>query len=323
MRGADRSRRCGPVTLALCQDVQTEAFDYPDSFFEPRVWRLRRPRAGSDELAEAATLLRDAGAADHRRRRRALLARRRPRCGASASAHGIPVAETQAGKSALPCDHPLNLGAIGVTGTSAANAPARAGRRRPRRRHAAAGLHHRFVGAVPHPGRRLIGLNVAGIRCAKHHVLPLVADARDGLAALDGALGGLARAGGMDRPRRRRDGQRWRRAAAAATAPSNAALPSDAQVIGAVQRAAPARRDIVVCAAGGLPGELHKLWQARQRRAAITSNTAIPAWATRSPAALGVKLARPDREVIVHGRRRQLPDAELRNRHIGDAGAAS
>src|SRR5215218_4609867 len=90
---------CGPVTLALCQDVQAEAFDYPESFFAERVWRMRRVRPDERELAEAAALLKK-----------------------FAETHGVPVTETQAGKSALAHDHPLNLGAIGVTGTSAANA---------------------------------------------------------------------------------------------------------------------------------------------------------------------------------------------------------
>ena len=113
---------CGPVTLALCQDVQAEAFDYPGGFFAPRVWHVRRPRPDAAELAEAARVLRDAkapliiaGGGVHYSEATAAL-------DGFASAHGIPVTETQAGKSALPHDHPLNLGAIGVTGTSAANA---------------------------------------------------------------------------------------------------------------------------------------------------------------------------------------------------------
>src|ERR687890_268571 len=112
---------CGPVTLALCQDVQAEAFDYPDSFFAERVWRLRRIRPDERELVEAATVLGRAkkplivagGGVHYSEATEALRT--------FAETHGMPVAETQAGKSALPHEHPLNVGAIGVTGTSAAN----------------------------------------------------------------------------------------------------------------------------------------------------------------------------------------------------------
>ena len=118
---------CGPVTLALCQDAQAEAFDWPEAFFAPRVWQPRRPPPDARELAAAAAAAaRRASPADHRRRRRALRRRDRGRSHASPTAHGIPVAETQAGKGALPDDHPLNLGAIGVTGTAAANRAAAA-----------------------------------------------------------------------------------------------------------------------------------------------------------------------------------------------------
>ena len=287
---------CGPVTLALCQDVQAEAFDYPEQFFATRLWHVRRVRPDAAELAAAADLLRDAkaplliaGGGVHYSEATEALDR-------FATAHGIPVAETQAGKSALPHDHPCNLGAIGVTGTSAANQAAEAadvilavGTR----------LQDFTTGSwalFQNPARRLIGLNVQVFDAAKHHMQPLIADARVGLTELDTALAGH-RAPDAWLQRLTAAVGSWREQAAAVTAPSNAELPSDAQVIGAVQRAAPPDA-IVVCAAGGLPGELHKLWQARQV-GTYHLEYGYSCMGYEIAGGLGVKLARPEREVIV------------------------
>ncbi|HME20602.1 MAG TPA: 3D-(3,5/4)-trihydroxycyclohexane-1,2-dione acylhydrolase (decyclizing) [Acetobacteraceae bacterium] len=287
---------CGPVTLALCQDVQAEAFDYPEQFFSPRHWHVRRVRPDTGELAAAANLLRHAraplliaGGGVHYSEATETLDR-------FAEAHGIPVAETQAGKSALPHDHPCNLGAIGVTGTSAANQAAEAadvilavGTR----------LQDFTTGSwalFRNPTRRLIGLNVQVFDAIKHHMQPLVADARVGLAELDIALAGHRAPDGWLQRLTAAVGA-WRDEAVAVTAPSNAELPSDAQVIGAVQRAAPPDA-IVVCAAGGLPGELHKLWQARQV-GSYHVEYGYSCMGYEIAAGLGVKLARPEREVIV------------------------
>ena len=287
---------CGPVTLALCQDVQAEAFDYPEQFFSPRRWHVRRIRPDAGELAAAANLLRHtraplliAGGGVHYSEATETLDR-------FAAAHGIPVAETQAGKSALPHDHPCNLGAIGVTGTSAANQAAEAadvilavGTR----------LQDFTTGSwalFRNPTRRLIGLNVQAFDASKHHMQPLVADARVGLAELDTALAGHRAPDGWLQRLTAAVGA-WRDEAVAVTAPSNAELPSDAQVIGAVQRTAPPDA-IVVCAAGGLPGELHILWQARQV-CCYHVEYGYSCMGYEIAGGLGVKLARPDREVIV------------------------
>jgi 3D-(3,5/4)-trihydroxycyclohexane-1,2-dione acylhydrolase (decyclizing) len=287
---------CGPVTLALCQDVQAEAFDYPESFFDSRVWHVRRPRPDATELAEAMSLLRKAsapliiaGGGVHYSEATAALDR-------FATAHGIPVAETQAGKSALPHDHPLNLGAIGVTGTSAANDAAQAadvvlavGTR----------MQDFTTGSwalFRHPKCQLIGLNIQSFDATKHRMVPLVADAREGLTALDSMLANY-RAPAAWQTASAKATAIGRQAADAATAPSNAALPSDAQVIGTVQRATPADATIV-CAAGGLPGELHKLWQARQV-GTYHLEYGYSCMGYEIAGGLGVKLARPDREVIV------------------------
>ena len=218
----------------------------------------------------------------------------------------------------MPHDHPLNLGAIGVTGTSAANEAAQSPMSSWPSAHGMQDFTTGSWALFRHPERRLIGLNVQSFDAAKHHMLPLVADAREGLAALGSCSPNIAR------PRRGSTAlcaAQWQHGGTrspAATAPSNAALPSDAQVIGAVQRAAPPDA-IVVCAAGGLPGELHKLWQARQV-GTYHLEYGYSCMGYEIAGGLGVKLARPDREVIVHGRRRQLPDDEFGDRDLGHAG---
>ena len=250
---------CGPVTLALPQDVQTHAFDYPESFFEPRVHRVRRAGADPGQLAEAAARLRMAakpfivaGGGVHYSLAWDALRE-------FAERHAIPVAETQAGKGALPWDHPANVGALGVTGASAANQLAaeadvvlaigtRLG-------DFATGSRALFQA----PGVALVGLNVAAFDARKHGGLPLVADARRGLGELSAALGGW-RAHDAWAATARRLAAEWHRTVDAATAASDRVPPAEAQVIGAVNRAA-GPRDVVVCAAGGLPGELHKLWR--------------------------------------------------------------
>ncbi|HEY3847755.1 MAG TPA: thiamine pyrophosphate-dependent enzyme, partial [Acetobacteraceae bacterium] len=146
------------------------------------------------------------------------------------------------------------------------------------------------------PERKFIALNVQAFDAGKHHMLPLVADAREGLAALHTALADY-RAPEQWQDRTREAMARWRTEARAVTAPSNAALPSDAQVIGAVQRVAPPDA-IVVCAAGGLPGELHKLWQARQV-GTYHLEYGYSCMGYEIAGGLGVKLALPEREVIV------------------------
>src|SRR5258708_7696551 len=189
MRALTDPAECGPVTLALPQDVQAEAFDYPAAFFAPRCWRFRRPPPDPAELTAAASVLRQAQAP-------LIIAGGGVHYGLACEAlagfaerRGIPVAETQAGKGALAWDHPAAAGAIGVTGSSAANALAAeadvvlaVGARLGDFTTASRSLFR-------HPGVQLIQLNVAGFDAVKHGALPLVADAGLGLAALDMALG--------------------------------------------------------------------------------------------------------------------------------------
>ncbi len=287
---------CGPVTLGLCQDTQAEAFDYPERFFAERVWRLRRARPDTRELDEAARLMAGArkplivaGGGVHYSDAFTALAN-------FAERHGIPVAETQAGKSALPHDHSLNMGSVGVTGTSAANALAAeadvilaVGTR----------LQDFTTGSwalFRDPARRIVMLNVQSYDAAKHLAQPLVADAQAGLEMLSQALGSY-RAPEAWRSQARSGKEAWTSAAASVTAASNAERPTDAQVIGAVQRAS-VPTDTVVCAAGGLPGELHKLWNAAQP-GGYHLEYGYSCMGYEIPGGIGVKMAQPKREIIV------------------------
>ena len=287
---------CGPVTLAFCQDVQTEAYDFPERFFEPRVWLPRRPPPDQVELAAAAALLRGAKKPFVVVGGGVLYAEAEQELQGFCEAHGLPIGETQAGKSALADALPLNMGSVGVTGTSAANALAAeadvvlaVGTR----------LQDFTTGSwslFRAPGHRIIGLNIQPFDAGKHGAQPLVADAKAGLAALAEALRDW-RAPDQWVERAHAEKQRWQDTASAFTVAGNAELPTDAQVIGAVQRQA-LPSDIVVCAAGGLPGELHKHWQAGQA-AGYHVEYGFSCMGYEIAGALGVKLAQPSRDVFV------------------------
>src|SRR5215218_9723514 len=217
---------CGPVTLALCQDTQTEAYDYPESFFADKIWTSRRIRPDETELAEAADLVRNAkkpfivagGGVLYSNAERVLAD--------FAQKHGLFIGETQAGKSSVPHDHPASLGAIGVTGTGAANALAEeadvviaVGTR----------LQDFTTGSwalFKNPKRRIVGLNVQAFDATKHNAVPLVADARVGLEELSQALGGW-KAPEVWTTKARDEKARWFESAARYTDPTNAELPSD------------------------------------------------------------------------------------------------
>jgi len=216
--------------------------------------------------------------------------------------HGVPVAETQAGKSAIPASHPLNLGGIGVTGTAAANSLAAAadvvlavGTR----------LQDFTTGSATlfsPQGCQIVALNIQPYDASKHLAIPLVADAREGLRELSETLSEWqAPVSWTERARKERHA--WLSVAAqygARPPPSrsaSASLPTDAQVIGVVQRGAGAS-DVVVCAAGGLPGELHKHWQA-QLEGGYHLEYGFSCMGYEIAGGLGVKLARPQCEVIV------------------------
>jgi 3D-(3,5/4)-trihydroxycyclohexane-1,2-dione acylhydrolase (decyclizing) len=287
---------CGPVTLAFCQDVQTQAADYPARFFEPRIWHRRRPRPDARELAEAAALLRGAkrplvvaGGGVLYAEAEAALAR-------FSAARGLPVGETQAGKSALAASHAMNMGGIGVTGTGAANALAAEAdvilAVGTRLQDFTTGSRALFAAA----GHRIIGLNVQLFDAAKHGGAPLLADALAGLEALEAALAGW-RTPAAWTARAQQEKRAWQEIAARYTAASNTGLPTDAQVIGAVQRQV-RPGDVVLNAAGGLPGELHKLFQAGEPLG-YHMEYGFSCMGYEIPGGIGTKLALPDRNVIV------------------------
>ncbi len=287
---------CGPVTLALCQDVQAEAFDYPQSFFAETVWTPRRMRPDAGELAAAVEAIKGAHKPIIIAGGGVLYSGATAELAAFAEKHGVPVVETQAGKSSLPDSHPLNMGSLGVTGTSASNELAEAadlvlavGTR----------LQDFTTGSwalFQNPEVRMIGLNAQSFDAGKHNALPLVADAKAGLDELEGRLSGwMAPASWASAAKSGKS--KWQEQAGAATSATNAELASDAQVIGAVQRVF-GNDAVVVCAAGGLPGELHKLWQA----GAPGSYHLEYGYSTMGyeiAGGLGVKLARPADEVVV------------------------
>ena len=287
---------CGPVTLAFCQDVQAEAYDYPESFFAPRVHRLRRAAPDAHEVEEAAALLTKAqrplvvsgGGVLYSQAEKELLA--------FCEKRGIPVAETQAGKSALPDDHPLNLGAVGVTGTGAANAVAETA-------DVILGVGTRFQdfttgswALFQNPERRFVSINVQPFDALKHRAVGVVGDALASLAALDAKLGAWKSPAAHALAAARAKTE-WNDVAARYTAPTNAALPSDAEVLGALMRAGD-KSDIVVCAAGGLPGELHKLWRPGAA-GGYHVEYGFSCMGYEIAGGLGVKMAQPDREVVV------------------------
>ena len=285
---------CGPATIAFCQDVQAEAFGYPESFFDRRLWSVRRPppeRADVRELAQAivqaSAPIIVAGGGVHYSQACEELAQ-------FAAAFGIPVAETQAGKGCLPWDHPQALGSIGVTGTSAANAAAAGA-------DLVIGIGTRFQdfttgswALFQNPAARIAQVNVVPHDAHKRGAFAMVADAKLAIEALSDELGEWRSA---DRQRHASAIGDWDLDWEKATAPTNAPLPSDAQVIGAVWRSVP-EDSIVVGAAGGLPGELHKLWRSRTSDG-YHLEYGYSCMGYEIAGGLGVKLAAPEREVVV------------------------
>ncbi|WP_239061852.1 3D-(3,5/4)-trihydroxycyclohexane-1,2-dione acylhydrolase (decyclizing) [Ideonella livida] len=294
---------CGPACLALPQDVQAEAFDYPEEFFQPAVLRIRRPAPDERELADALALLKTARQPLIVAGGGVLYAGASQALAAFASTHGIPVVETQGGKSALAWDHALNLGAIGVCGSPGANAMAREADVI-----LAVGTRLQDFNTASHAlygQARLLGLNVQAFDAHKWHGQALVADARLGLERLSQGLGPGAAHWAADTAwtqQARQHAQAWRERVTAltTTATPAGALPYDAEVIGAVRDSAPdsPASDVVVCAAGTLPAELHKLWRSSQP-GNYHMDYGYSCMGYEIAGALGAKFARPEAEVIV------------------------
>ena len=290
MRVMTDPANCGPVCLAFCQDVQAEAYDWPEAFFEPRVWRVRRPAPDAMELAGVVGMIRAAKAPVIVAGGGVIYSGAEEALADFTARHGIPVIETQAGKSALPQSHPMNHGAAGVDGSAAANAVAAAADLviaiGTRLQDFTTGSRTLFGDA------RLVGINVQPYDAAKHGAVTLVADARIALENLTEGLGDY-RAGAADPAMR----NAWLAAVDAhCAAPTDTnELPTDAQVIGAVQRAT-GDDAIAMCAAGTMPGALKLLWQPSQGGYHMEYGYSCMGYEIAG--AMGLKLARPEREVI-------------------------
>jgi 3D-(3,5/4)-trihydroxycyclohexane-1,2-dione acylhydrolase (decyclizing) len=286
----------GAVTLALPQDTAAEAHDWPAELFEVRVWHIRRPYPEPEAVAHAADAIRSS---------------RRPLIVAGGGVHysdaaqalrsfaeltGIPVAETQAGKGAMPYDHPAALGAIGATGTVAANSVAAEA-------DLVIGVGTRWSdfttasnSLFASPGVRLVNMNVAAFDAHKQSALPLVADARVGLELLAQELGDWQ----VPAPYRESARQRaadWDALVERAYHLNHQPLPAQSEVIGALNETIrPA--DVVVCAAGSMPGDLHKLWRTRDSKG-YHVEYGYSCMGYEIAGGLGVKMAAPDRDVYV------------------------
>ena len=285
----------GAVTLALPEDVQAEAVDVPESFLEPRVWTVWRRPPAPGALARSAELVRHAQRplivagggviySDATEALRELV-----------DATGIPVAETQAGRGSLRSDHPLALGAVGATGTLAANRLARDA-------DLVIGVGTRWSdfttaskSAFQDPDVRFVNLNVSEFDAAKHSGLALTCDARVGLEGLGEQLAGHRVAEGWEQ-RAREEAAAWAEEVERLVNAGHGPLPSQAEVIGAINDAA-GETGVVVCAAGSGPGDLHKLWRARDPKG-YHVEYGYSCMGYEIPGAIGVKLAAPERDVF-------------------------
>ena len=286
----------GAVTLALPQDVQTEAFDYPAEFFEKRTWRLARPLPDEPALERAAGIIRAArrpllvagGGVIYSEATDALrdLVRRT----------GMPVAETQAGKGSLAYDHAGALGGVGATGTLAANRIAASA-------DVVIGVGTRYTDfttasktAFQNPDVRFVNINIAELDSHKLGGVPLTGDARAILEALDRRLQGwsVAEAYRRDYEQLRAE---WDAEVSRLYNLGHSPLPAQSEVLGAVNELS-APRDVVVCAAGSMPGDLHKLWRTRDAKG-YHVEYGYSTMGYEIAGGLGVRLADPSREVYV------------------------
>jgi 3D-(3,5/4)-trihydroxycyclohexane-1,2-dione acylhydrolase (decyclizing) len=286
----------GAVTLALPQDVQAEAYDWPEKLFARRVWHVARPVPEPAALARAVDVIRSArrpvivagGGVGYSEATDALRA--------FARATGIPVAETQAGKGSLPYDHPLALGSVGSTGSTAAN-------RFAREADVVIGIGTRYSDfttasrtAFANPDVRFVNGNVASLDAAKQAGIGVLADARAALAALSGALDGWS----VDpeyRETARRLAAEWDEVVERAYHLGHGPLPAQSEIIGAVNDIS-GPRDVVICAAGSMPGDLHKLWRTRDPKG-YHVEYGYSCMGYEIAGGFGAKLASPDRDIYV------------------------
>jgi len=290
----------GAVTLAMPEDVQAEAFDVPDAFLEPRVWTIYRQPPAPAALTRAAELLRGA--------RRPLIvagggviySEATGALRALVDAGGIPVAETMAGRGALVSDHPLSMGSLGATGAAGANRLARDA-------DLVIGVGTRWGdfttashSAFQDPDVRFVNVNVAAFDAGKQSGLPVLGDARVVLEQLRDVLAGWRVERGWEE-RARAEAAAWREEVARVTSPDGGTggLPTQGQIIKEINEAA-GETGVVVCAAGSAPGDLHKLWRARDPAGkSYHVEYGYSCMGYEIPGGIGVKLAAPEREVYV------------------------
>jgi 3D-(3,5/4)-trihydroxycyclohexane-1,2-dione acylhydrolase (decyclizing) len=296
MRVLTSPAETGAAVLSLPQDVQAEAFDYPAAFFEKRVWQVPRPRCDSQLLQKAAQWIRSAkqpliiagGGTIYSGATEAL--------SAFAGQTGIPVGETQAGKGSLPFNHAQVLGAIGVTGTPGANILAREA-------DLIIGVGTRYSDfttasqtAFQNPAVRFININVGEFDAGKQSALPLVGDAQATLKELACALQGVTVSTSYAaRVAEFRDA--WEKEVDRLHNLNRTHPVSQGEVIGVVN-AVSGPRDVLVCAAGSLPGDLHKMWRTRDPKG-YHLEYGYSCMGYEISGGLGVKMAAPDREVYV------------------------
>ena len=286
----------GAVTLAFPQDVQAEAFDCPEEFLAERTWHIPRAPADEQSLARAVEVIRAASRPLVVAGGGVIYSDATDALRAFCEATGIPVGETQAGKGSLPYDHPSCLGAIGVTGTFAANRVAAEA-------DVVIGVGTRYSDfttasktAFRNPDVRFVNVNVADFDATKQSGVRVVADARAALEQLDEALGGWSVSDDY-RARAARLNREWDEEVARLYSLGHEPLPAQSEVLGAVNDASEPG-DVVVCAAGSMPGDLHKLWRTRDPKG-YHVEYGYSCMGYEIAGGLGVKLAAPEREVYV------------------------
>jgi 3D-(3,5/4)-trihydroxycyclohexane-1,2-dione acylhydrolase (decyclizing) len=301
MRVLTDPAEAGAVTLCFPQDVQAEAFDWPVELFAERTWHVARPLPEAAALRRAVEVVRSASRPLVVAGGGVIYSGATEALDALATATGIPVAQTQAGKGALVYDHPQSVGATGSTGTTAANALAREA-------DVVIGVGTRYQDfttasrtAFNDPGVRFVNVNVASVDSVKHAGVGVVADAREALLALSAELSGWS----VEESYRARTAElaaAWEATVQAAYHPPTPSAGeggrlSQNEVIGLVNEVS-GPRDVVVCAAGSMPGDLHKMWRVRDRKG-YHVEYGYSCMGYEIPGGIGVAMASPDRDVFV------------------------
>jgi len=296
MRVLTSQAETGAAVLALPQDVQTEAFDYPESFFDKRVWHISRPLPDASLLERAADLIRAAKRPLIIAGGGVIYAEATEVLKLLAGRSGIPVAETQAGKGSLPFDHPGALGGVGATGTLAAN-------RLAANADLVIGVGTRYSDfttasrtAFQNTGVRFVNINVAEADSHKLGGLALTGDARSTLEELDARLVGWT-VSAEYREVSEKLRSEWDREVTRLYNLEHTPLPAQSEVLGAVNELSEPRA-VIVCAAGSMPGDLHKLWRTRDHKG-YHVEYGYSTMGYEIAGGLGVKLADPSREVYV------------------------